>query len=154
MVPKRIIPNGLFCQIRLDGQEPVQTTVQTNTGTYNFTGTWTDDNGEKQSVDLVITIENNSEHVAEVNYDNKLNTIIVSMNLDGKTWKEKADAITDYVCYNFEYNYKYSSAYSMLTEGGGDCRALTELICDLAKKAGFAEKGKMTIMRVEQDIEM
>lgn len=109
-----------------------------NNKTLYLNATWTDDNGEKQVVPIEITTYGNDEIIAQEKMNKKLDDILQSLNLDGKTWKEKADAITKYVNYNYGYDARYYTAESMLEHGGGDCWASTNLIIDLAERAGFA----------------
>ncbi|MBO4636860.1 MAG: DUF4214 domain-containing protein [Clostridiales bacterium] len=53
------------------------------------------------------------------------------------TVREKAVAITRYTAENFDYNGHYSSGYSMILYGGGDCWASTGLIITIAHRCGL-----------------
>ncbi len=77
----------------------------------------------------------------------RVNSAISSLNLDGKTEKQKIRAIHDYICDNVNYDYEHVdqgadyplqfSAYAALCQGKAVCQGYAILFYRLAKEAGL-----------------
>ena len=95
--------------------------------------------------DAEITVTSGSEtwtltvHVkdyAEVYVDHVMDAYITANITADMSDSEIAEAIVKFPA-QYDYNYRYQSALSMVTYGGGDCWASTNTIIRLAKRMGY-----------------
>ena len=77
--------------------------------------------------------------------EEKASEIIESLDLEGKTEKEKADAVYDYICTNVSYDYEHwgesdyslkRTAYAALIEGNAVCQGYCAALYRLLLAAG------------------
>jgi hypothetical protein len=73
-------------------------------------------------------------------YSNKIKEIVSSIITDDMTGEEKVTAVTRYVAENYSYSVKYSSAFSMVFYGAGDCWASTDLVISLLDEIGIENR--------------
>ncbi len=90
-------------------------------------------NADNSYKDIVFNVND----YASVYCEKVMDDIIKANITSNMTVKQKVEKITKYTAEEYDYNGSYSSAYSMIIYGGGDCWASTDMIISLCKKCGL-----------------
>lgn len=92
---------------------------------------------ENEVFQYIVTIKNYAQTYAEQVMDSYIEKNIT----DSMTNREKLNKIAEFPC-QYDYSARYSSAISMIINGGGDCWASTDAIIELSRKIGFEAKSR------------
>ena len=135
-ITNQIVQNGITDAAAYSdsctGQEGDAITFGLRGYSLSYSGSW-----------AIYTMTYHTTAAQEEALTSKVNTVMSSLNLDGKSEYDKVQAIYDYICANVTYDYTYQrySAYNALIDGTSVCRGYAALFYRMCKEAGLSVRG-------------